>query len=119
MLGRRGGSVGLICQPRSTDRRKSGGQDALAHRARPHWTHASVHLQFPFDDVRHPQNKIKKMKSSTQDKAEGTAKNISGTIKEATGKAVGNDRLQADGKAEKVQGQVQKKVGEIKGVLGS
>jgi uncharacterized protein YjbJ (UPF0337 family) len=59
------------------------------------------------------------MKSSTHDKAEGTAKDIAGGVKEVTGKAVGNDRLQADGKAEKVEGQVQKKVGEIKQVLGS
>jgi uncharacterized protein YjbJ (UPF0337 family) len=61
----------------------------------------------------------KKMKSSTQDKVEGTAKNIAGRIKEVTGKAVGNPRLQADGKAEKVEGKIQKKVGEIKKVLGN
>ena len=59
------------------------------------------------------------MKSSTQDKAEGTAKNIAGRVKEVTGKAVGNPRLQADGKAEKVEGQIQKKVGEIKKVIGT
>jgi uncharacterized protein YjbJ (UPF0337 family) len=59
------------------------------------------------------------MKSSTQDKAEGTAKHISGSVKEAAGKMVGNPRLQADGKAEKVEGRIQKKVGEIKKVLGS
>jgi uncharacterized protein YjbJ (UPF0337 family) len=59
------------------------------------------------------------MKSSTQDKVEGTAKNIAGRVKEATGKAVGNPRLQADGRAEKVEGQIQNKVGQIKKVLGS
>jgi len=59
------------------------------------------------------------MKSSSQDKVAGTAKTIAGGVKEVTGKAVGNDRLQAAGKAEKVEGQVQKKVGEIKKVLGS
>jgi uncharacterized protein YjbJ (UPF0337 family) len=58
------------------------------------------------------------MKSSTQDKAEGTAKNIAGRVKEVTGKAVGNRRLQADGRAEKVKGQIQTKVGQIKKVLG-
>ena len=57
------------------------------------------------------------MKSSTQDKAEGTAKDIAGSVKEVTGKAVGNPRLQAEGKAEKVEGQTQKKIGEIKKVL--
>ena len=37
---------------------------------------------------------------------------------EVTGKAVGNRRLQTDGKAEKIEGQVQKKVGDIKKVIG-
>jgi uncharacterized protein YjbJ (UPF0337 family) len=59
------------------------------------------------------------MKSSTQDKAEGTAKNIAGSVKEAAGKAIGNPRLEADGKTEKVEGQIQEKVGEIKKVLGT
>jgi uncharacterized protein YjbJ (UPF0337 family) len=59
------------------------------------------------------------MKSSSQDKAEGTVKRITGSIKEATGKAVGNPRLEAEGKADKTEGQVQQKVGEIKKVLGS
>ena len=59
------------------------------------------------------------MKTSTQDKAEGIAKNIAGRVKEVTGKAVGNPRLQADGRAEKVEGQIQKKVGEIEKVLGN
>lgn len=58
------------------------------------------------------------MKSSTQDKAEGTAKNIAGTVKAAAGKLVGNPRLEADGRAEKVEGKIQTKVGEIKKVLG-
>jgi uncharacterized protein YjbJ (UPF0337 family) len=64
-------------------------------------------------------NKIKNMKSSTQDKAEGIAKNIAGRVKEVTGKAVGNPRLQADGQAEKVEGRIQKKVGDIKKVFGN
>ena len=59
------------------------------------------------------------MKSSTQDKAEGVAKSLAGRVKEVTGKAIGNPRLQADGKAEKVEGRIQKKVGEIEKVLGN
>jgi uncharacterized protein YjbJ (UPF0337 family) len=58
------------------------------------------------------------MKSSTQDKAEGIAKRVTGSIKQATGKAVGNPRLEAKGMAGKVDGRVQQKVGEIKKVLG-
>jgi uncharacterized protein YjbJ (UPF0337 family) len=57
------------------------------------------------------------MKSSTNDKVEGTAKHIAGTVKEVAGKATGNDRLKAAGKAEQVEGLTQKKVGEIKQLL--
>jgi uncharacterized protein YjbJ (UPF0337 family) len=59
------------------------------------------------------------MKSSTRDKAEGTAKNIAGSVKETTGKLIGNPRMEADGKTEKVEGQIQEKIGEIKKVLGN
>ncbi|MDP2139134.1 MAG: CsbD family protein [Candidatus Didemnitutus sp.] len=59
------------------------------------------------------------MKSSTQDKAEGTAKNTVGRIKEATGRAIGNPRLEAEGKIGRIDGQIQKTVGEIKQVLGN
>jgi uncharacterized protein YjbJ (UPF0337 family) len=58
------------------------------------------------------------MKSSTHDKVVGTAKKISGSVKEATGKAVGNQRLCAEGRAEKTEGTIQNKVGEIKKVIG-
>ncbi|MGD1031680.1 MAG: CsbD family protein [Opitutaceae bacterium] len=59
------------------------------------------------------------MKSSTNDKVEGAAKNIAGTVKEFAGNATGNDRLKAEGKAEQVEGRTQKKIGEIKKVLGT
>jgi uncharacterized protein YjbJ (UPF0337 family) len=59
------------------------------------------------------------MKSSTNDKVEGAAKNIAGTVKEVAGNATGNDRLKAEGKAEQVEGRTQKKIGEIKKVLGT
>jgi uncharacterized protein YjbJ (UPF0337 family) len=58
------------------------------------------------------------MKPSTQDKAAGIAKKISGSVKEATGKVVGNRRLQAAGQAEKVEGKIQQKVGKIEKSLG-
>lgn len=57
------------------------------------------------------------MKSSNQDKAEGTGKDIKGKIKEGTGKAVGNERLEAKGKAEQAEGKAQKKVGDVKKVF--
>ena len=36
------------------------------------------------------------MKSSTQDKVEGTAKDIAGRVKEAAGKVIGKPRLEAN-----------------------
>ena len=57
------------------------------------------------------------MKSSTNDKVEGTAKRIAGTVKEAAGRATGNDRLKAAGKAEKAGGLTQEKIGEIERLL--
>jgi uncharacterized protein YjbJ (UPF0337 family) len=59
------------------------------------------------------------MKSSTHDKAAGTAKAIAGKVKEVTGNLVGNPRLQAEGRTEQVKGQTQKKIGEIKQVFGN
>jgi uncharacterized protein YjbJ (UPF0337 family) len=56
-------------------------------------------------------------KSSTTDLIEGDAKIISGKIKEETGKVVGSPKLEGKGNAEKNEGRVQKKIGEIKKVL--
>ena len=57
------------------------------------------------------------MNSSNEDKVKGTAKEMVGTIKEKSGEAVGNPDLRDRGTAEKVEGKVQKKVGDIKKVF--
>jgi uncharacterized protein YjbJ (UPF0337 family) len=57
-------------------------------------------------------------RSGTQDEIEGATKNLTGKIKEATGRALGNPRLEAQGDVDQIQGHAQKKVGEIKKVLG-
>jgi uncharacterized protein YjbJ (UPF0337 family) len=59
------------------------------------------------------------MKSSTQDHMEGTAKSIAGNVKQATGKVLGNPRLQTEGKADQVEGRIQKKIGDVKKVFGN
>ena len=58
------------------------------------------------------------MKSSNQDKAEGTGKDLKGKAKEGVGKVVGNEKLQGEGKADQVEGKAQKKVGDVKKVFG-
>ena len=49
-----------------------------------------------------------------KDTAKGAAKDIKGSIKEAAGKATGNERLQAQGVADRAAGKVQKGVGDLK-----
>ena len=56
------------------------------------------------------------MKYSTQDKIAGTAKVVTGKIKESAGKLAGNQRLQNEGRTEKIEGKIQKKIGEIEKV---
>jgi uncharacterized protein YjbJ (UPF0337 family) len=49
-----------------------------------------------------------------KDTIKGAAKDAAGSIKEAVGKATGNERLEAEGVAEKTVGKVQKGVGDLK-----
>jgi uncharacterized protein YjbJ (UPF0337 family) len=49
-----------------------------------------------------------------KDEAKGAAKDIKGSMKEAAGKATSNERLEAEGAAERVEGKVQKGVGALK-----
>jgi uncharacterized protein YjbJ (UPF0337 family) len=57
-------------------------------------------------------------KSGTRDEIEGATKTMTGKVKETTGKVLGNPRLEAQGDVDQILGQAQKKVGEIKRVLG-
>jgi uncharacterized protein YjbJ (UPF0337 family) len=52
-----------------------------------------------------------------KDRIAGAAKEIKGSIKETIGKAVGDPKLEADGKADKVEGKVQNAVGGLKDAL--
>ncbi len=58
------------------------------------------------------------MKSSTNDKIAGTAKELAGKAKELAGKATGNPDLEDRGTAEKVDGKIQRKTGDVKKVFG-
>jgi uncharacterized protein YjbJ (UPF0337 family) len=52
-----------------------------------------------------------------KDRVVGSAKVVKGNIKEAVGKAVGDAKLEAEGKADKVEGKVQNAVGGLKDTL--
>ena len=47
----------------------------------------------------------------------GAAKVVKGNIKEAVGKAVGDAKLEAEGKADKIEGKVQNAVGGLKDAI--
>jgi uncharacterized protein YjbJ (UPF0337 family) len=52
-----------------------------------------------------------------KDRVIGSAKQIKGTVKQVVGKAVGDAKLEAEGKADKIEGHVQNTVGGIKDTL--
>jgi uncharacterized protein YjbJ (UPF0337 family) len=49
-----------------------------------------------------------------KDTVKGAAKDAKGSMKKAVGKATGDERLQAEGSADKIEGKVQKGVGNLK-----
>lgn len=49
-----------------------------------------------------------------KDRVAGSAKQVKGTIKELVGKAIGDTKLESEGKADKVEGKIQNAVGGIK-----
>lgn len=53
------------------------------------------------------------------DKAKAAANTITGSVKEGVGEATGNERLEAEGEAQKLRGDVQKVTGDVKGAMGN
>lgn len=51
------------------------------------------------------------------DRTEGSMKNIKGRVKEKLGKAVGDSKMETEGKMDKAEGKVQNTVGGIKDSL--
>jgi len=52
-----------------------------------------------------------------KDRIAGSAKEIKGVVKQVAGKALGDAKLEADGKADKIEGKVQNAVGGLKDTL--
>jgi uncharacterized protein YjbJ (UPF0337 family) len=52
-----------------------------------------------------------------KDQVNGRAKEVKGTIKEAAGKAVGNDNLKVEGRIDKAVGKAQGAYGDLKDAL--
>ena len=49
-----------------------------------------------------------------KDQTEGRTREANGTVKEAVGKLLGNEKLRAKGKAQKIIGKAQAKFGDVK-----
>jgi len=49
-----------------------------------------------------------------KDRVVGSAKEVKGNVKQAVGKAVGDSKLAAEGKSDKVEGKVQNVFGRVK-----
>jgi uncharacterized protein YjbJ (UPF0337 family) len=58
------------------------------------------------------------MKSGTRDEAEGKWHQIKGKIKEVAGELNDDPKLEAEGTNEKIAGNVQEKIGQVKKVVG-
>lgn len=52
-----------------------------------------------------------------KDRVVGSAKVVKGKIKEAVGKAVGDAKLESEGKADKIEGKVRTAVGGLKDAI--
>jgi uncharacterized protein YjbJ (UPF0337 family) len=52
-----------------------------------------------------------------KDRVVGSAKEVKGAAKQAVGKALGDAKLQSDGKADKIEGKIQNAFGGIKDTL--
>ncbi len=52
-----------------------------------------------------------------KDRIVGSAKEIKGAVKQTVGKAVGDAKLEAEGKADQIEGKVQNAVGGLKDTL--
>jgi len=63
-------------------------------------------------------NEEKYMKRSTKDQAEGKFHEAKGKVKETAGKLIDDPDLEAEGKAEKITGKLQDKIGQVEKVVG-
>jgi uncharacterized protein YjbJ (UPF0337 family) len=52
-----------------------------------------------------------------KDRVVGSAKVVKGKLKEAVGKAVGDAKLESEGKADKIEGKVQNAIGGLKDAI--
>jgi uncharacterized protein YjbJ (UPF0337 family) len=52
-----------------------------------------------------------------KDRVVGSAKQIKGAVKQAAGRAIGDAKLESDGRADKIEGKIQNAIGGLKDTL--
>ena len=52
-----------------------------------------------------------------KDRVVGSAKQVKGAVKQVVGKAVGDTKLESEGKTDKIEGKVQNAIGDLKDAL--
>jgi uncharacterized protein YjbJ (UPF0337 family) len=52
-----------------------------------------------------------------KDRAVGSAKQIKGAVKQVVGRAIGDAKLESDGRADKIEGKIQNAIGGLKDTL--
>ena len=52
-----------------------------------------------------------------KDRVVGSAKEIKGAVKQAVGRAIGDAKLESDGRADRIEGKIQNAIGGIKDTL--
>ena len=52
-----------------------------------------------------------------KDRVVGSAKQVKGAVKQVVGKAVGDTKLESEGKTDKIEGKVQNTIGGVKDTL--
>ncbi|RYG66972.1 CsbD family protein [bacterium] len=57
--------------------------------------------------------------SSFEDKARGAGNETTGNVKQVVGQATGNDKLEAEGKAQELKGEAQSALGKAKEAIGN
>jgi len=59
----------------------------------------------------------RRIRNMDKDRIEGAAKQVKGSIKETAGKVLGDAKLTAEGKSDKVEGKIQNVIGSMKDAL--
>lgn len=82
-------------------------------------THIQAHISVTTAFGIHAHNWLSLVSEEAMDKDRivGSAKQIKGTLKQVVGKAAGDAKLEAEGNADKIEGQVQNAIGGLKDTL--